>query len=56
MTGGILHWVCVTFVVCLPVVNGAAMFITKEAALKRKNRWKESGAFFLTVVSMLTSD
>ena len=45
-----------TFVICLPVVKGGMIFSTREVALKRKNRWKESGAFFLTIVSMLTSD
>ena len=56
MTGDILHWVFVTFVVCLPVVKGGVIFSAKKVASKRKNRWKESGAFFLTVVSMVKSD
>ena len=51
-----MHWVFVTFVVCLSVVKGGVIFSAKKAASKRKNRWKESGAFFLTVVSMLKSD
>ena len=51
-----MHWVFVIFVVCLPVVKGGVIFSAKKAASKRKNRWTEPGAFFLTVVSMLKSD
>ena len=33
-----MHWVCVIFVVCLPVVKGGIIFSVKEAASKRKKQ------------------
>ena len=51
-----MHWVFVTFVVCQPVVKGGVIFSVKKAASTRKNRWKESGAFFCNVVLMVKSD
>ena len=47
-----MHWVCVTFVV-LPARGEGRRDISAQRKHHRneKSRWKESGAFFLTVVS-----
>ena len=36
MTGGIVHWVCMTFVDCLPMMKESVAFSTEEALLKKK--------------------